>query len=69
MTLNRRTFLTTLIVAPFIKIKNPKPTNIFLPTELQRRFLESDVPLSLYGIPYHSTVMNTTGQWLGISRA
>lgn len=72
--INRRNFIRLLLttsIAETIDVEKllwtPTKT-IFIPSKKQIEFLNSNVPVNLYGIPYHQ-YLGTTGTWLGLTRS
>lgn len=70
--ITRRGFLYLLAVAPIVaatsKTKPIHIETIWKPHPAQLKFFnESELPMHLYGVPYHQS-NGSSGEWLGISR-
>lgn len=65
--MDRRDFLRRLLSAGVVAVADPEKL-LWMPGEKVHFFItRPDVPLSLYGVPYHQSNA-FTGQWLGIMR-
>lgn len=74
MNINRRSFIISSLVGLVgsqipIEIPSNPPFFNYVPHPAQLKFFsQPDIPMMLYGVPYHQST-GTTGEWLGIKRS